>query len=298
MQRDKFESRIKPVLLWMGTIVASVMAIAYIITVLVLIEGFKVETLLNTTIFSIVTALIGFCIMQMLKIQGQSFAENIEENQAISKEYHQTKTKDKKARSMRFYWLTSGIKDIVVRCASLALTTVGIIYIMIEGNGDYNLLLLAAVNLLMFAGFGLISLVKTYDFYNDYFVPYMLEKIQEVKDAKRKEEERLEKESLENIQREAAEREETIKAEVEKRLAQMVALDENRSTDKGNVVLATNSGTDILESSDSNNNSSTVGESLVLGCSDINNSLLGGTVYTSNGTSDSVGIPIETDLQG
>lgn len=68
MKKETFEQRIKPVLMWMGTIVASVMAISYIIIVLVLIEGFKVETLLNTSLFSLVTALIGFCIMQMLKM--------------------------------------------------------------------------------------------------------------------------------------------------------------------------------------------------------------------------------------
>lgn len=58
-----FESKIKPFLLYMGTIVSIIMAIAYIIVVFVLIEGFKAETLLNTTIFSIITAIVGFCIM-------------------------------------------------------------------------------------------------------------------------------------------------------------------------------------------------------------------------------------------
>ena len=70
MNQSLFENKIKPILLWMGTIVSAIMAIAYIVVVFVLIEGFKVDTILNTTIFSIVTAIIGFCIMQMLKIQG------------------------------------------------------------------------------------------------------------------------------------------------------------------------------------------------------------------------------------
>ena len=70
MEHTFFEKRLKPVLLYMGTIVSVVMAIAYIIVVFVLIEGFKAETLLNTTVFSLVTAIVGFCIMQMLKIQG------------------------------------------------------------------------------------------------------------------------------------------------------------------------------------------------------------------------------------
>jgi hypothetical protein len=90
----------------------------------VLIEGFKSETLLNTTLFSAITALVGFCIMQMLKVQGQSFAANLEENKIIRKEYSQTKTKDKKSRSMIYYWVTSGATDIAVKCLTLALTSI------------------------------------------------------------------------------------------------------------------------------------------------------------------------------
>ena len=63
MENKIFEKKIKPILLYMGTIVSVVMAIAYIVMVFVLIQGFKAETLLNTTLFSIITAIIGFCIM-------------------------------------------------------------------------------------------------------------------------------------------------------------------------------------------------------------------------------------------
>ena len=182
MDAKKFENTLKPFLLWMGTIVAGIMGIAYIVVVFILIEGFKVEELLNTTVFSIVTAGIGFCIMQMLKLQGQSFAENIDENVTIIKKYHRIKgmgEKAKKPKSMKYYWIKSGALDIIIKCLTLALTSIGMIYIMIEGSGDYNLLFLAGVNLLMFAGFGLIGLVKTYDFFNNEFVPYMLLIIEE-----------------------------------------------------------------------------------------------------------------------
>ena len=177
MNQSIFENKIKPILLWMGTIVSAIMAIAYIVVVFVLIEGFKVDTILNTTIFSIVTAIIGFCIMQMLKIQGQSFAANIEENKKIYNKYVRSETKDKKAHSMKYYWIKSCIIDIITKCLTLAITSIGMVYIMIEGSKDYNLLLLAGVNLLMFAGFGLIGLTNSYDFYNDSYVPYMLEQI-------------------------------------------------------------------------------------------------------------------------
>lgn len=176
MDSEKFEKTLKPFLLWMGTIVASIMAIAYIIVVFVLIEGFKAEKLLNTTIFSIITAAVGICIMQMLKLQGQSFAQNIEENAVIIKKYNHVRgllEKNKKPKSMTYYWIKSVVLDVLIKCLTLAIASIGMIYIMIEGSGDYNLLFLAGVNLLMFAGFGLIGLVKTYDFFNDEYVPYM-----------------------------------------------------------------------------------------------------------------------------
>lgn len=184
MNQDFFEKKLKPILLYMGTIVSVVMAIAYILVVFVLIEGFKVEAILNTTVFSIITAAIGFCIMQMLKIQGQAFAKNLPQNEKILQEYTVRQNKNKggrKYKSLTNYWISSVITDVLVKCLTLAATSVGMIYIMVEGSGDYSLLFLAAVNLLMFAGFGLISLCKAYDFYNEEYVPYMLHEIEQSK---------------------------------------------------------------------------------------------------------------------
>ena len=106
--------------------------------------------------------------------------------------------KKRKYRSMKYFWLTSATSDVLVKCITLAATSIGMIYIMIEGSGDYSLLILAAVNLLMFAGFGLISLVKTYDFFNEEYVPYMLNEIEE---ANKNESERKAKEALEMAQK-------------------------------------------------------------------------------------------------
>ena len=102
------------------------------------------------------------------------------ENQEIIKKYYKTKTKDKKVRSINYFWTTSVIKDALVKCATLGATTIGIIYIVIQGSNDYNLLFLAVVNLLMFICFGFISLVNAYDFYNNRHVPYMVEQLAKV----------------------------------------------------------------------------------------------------------------------
>lgn len=173
--RTTFEEKILPVLNYVGIIGASIMVIAYIVSVLVLIRGFKAEAILQTTVFAIVNAATGFIIMQFLKIQGESFAKMLPENKEIMEKYYKTKTKDKKIHSMTYFWVTTVIKDIIVKCITLGITTVGLVYIVIVGSNDYNLLLLAVVNLLMFVCFGFISLVKAYDFFNQRHVPYMVE---------------------------------------------------------------------------------------------------------------------------
>lgn len=177
INKNKFQEKILPVLNYVGIIGAVIMAIAYIIIVFVLIQGFKVEELLQTTVFACVNAAVGFIIMQFLKVQGVSFAKMLPENQEVIKKYYKTKTKDKKLRSINYFWTTTVIKDILVKCATLGITTVGIIYIVIQGSNDYNLLLLAVVNLLMFICFGFISLVNAFDFFNQRHVPYMIEMI-------------------------------------------------------------------------------------------------------------------------
>ena len=179
INKSKFEEKVLPILNYVGIIGACIMAIAYIIAVFVLIRGFKAEELLQTTIFACVNAATGFIIMQFLKVQGVSFAKMLPENVEIIKRYYNTKTKDKKSHSINYFWTTSVIKDALVKCLTLAATTIGVIYIVIKGSNDYNLLFLAVVNLLMFVCFGFISLVNAYDFYNNQHVPYMREKIYE-----------------------------------------------------------------------------------------------------------------------
>lgn len=103
LNKSKFEEKILPVLNYVGIIGAVIMAIAYIVIVFVLIKGFQVEELLQTTIFACVNAGVGFIIMQFLKIQGVSFAKMLPENQDTIKRYYKTKTKDKKLHSMKYF---------------------------------------------------------------------------------------------------------------------------------------------------------------------------------------------------
>lgn len=96
------------------------------------------------------------------------------------KDYYSNKTKDKKNHSLGFFWTTSVIKDVLTKGLSVAGSTMGLIYIVIVGSNDWSLMMMAIVNLLLFICFGLLALNKGYDYYNNTYVAYMKEKINEV----------------------------------------------------------------------------------------------------------------------
>lgn len=171
------------VLKYIGIIGATICSVAYIFVVIVLIQGFKVETTTQTIIFAVVNAIVGFIIMQFLKVQGEQFAKNKPENKKIIDEYYNSKTKDKKLHSMRYYWVTSIITDIFTKVLTVFASTFGIIYIVVVGSNDWNLLVLAFVNLLLFICFGLLALNNAFEFFNNKHIPYMIEKVREVNES-------------------------------------------------------------------------------------------------------------------
>lgn len=181
MNKNLFETKLKPLLQYIGTIGAVSMGVAYVITVLILIEGFKVNAFVDIGIFAVVNAAVGFIIMQFLKIQGIAFAKNLPENKEILTDYYNTKTHDKKAHSIKFYWIISIIRDLIEKAFSVGIATFGLIYIVVEGCKDYNLLWLALVNLILFTCFGLLSLNSAYDFFNERHIPFIKEQLEKGK---------------------------------------------------------------------------------------------------------------------
>ena len=184
MDNEKFEKHIKPILTYIGLIGAVLTSIAYIILIFILIKGFKYEQTTQTIVFALVNAAVGLIIANFLKYQGISFAKEIPANQELLKNYYGAKTKDKKNHSLSFFWITSIIKDIITKGLSIAATTCGLIYIVIVGSNDWSLLLMSIVNLLLFICFGLLSLNKAYDYFNNTYVAYMKERINETSKEK------------------------------------------------------------------------------------------------------------------
>lgn len=174
MRQEFFEKKIKPVLLYTGSIGAVSMAIAYIILMFVLVLGFKAQTeLKQSIIFAVINGVVGFIIMQFLKIQGIAFAKQLPDNVEILKQHNGIKKKKKSTHSLKYFWIKSVSTDILVKVLTICVTTSCIIYIVVEGSNDYNMLLLSVVNLIMFACFGFLSLVRAYDFFNENYIPFL-----------------------------------------------------------------------------------------------------------------------------
>lgn len=188
ISRNFFESKIKPILTYIGTIGAALSSIAYIAMIWVLILGFENHTdLTNTLLFAIINGAFGLVIMQFLKYQGETFGKQLPENAEVLKEYYATKTKDKVYHSMKYYWITSVIKDVLFKGISIIVSSCCIIYIVIVGSENYTLLLLAVVNLILFFSFGLLALAKTYDYVNNIYINFVREQLRLREEEKERE---------------------------------------------------------------------------------------------------------------
>lgn len=269
-QKSIFEKRIKPALSYVGTIGSILMVAAYIVIVFIMVFGFSVTDITQTITFAIVNAIVGFIIMQLLRIQGIDFAKQIPFNQVVMKDYNALTPKDDKHYSMKHYWFTAIVKDILTKVTTIIITTTGLIYIVIAGSRDYMLFLMAVVNIIMFICFGLLALVNSYEFYNEQHIPFIIDKTTELKGT---------------LEHEKEEREKALQAEIERRveLAKEEFIkqrDANLHADRGSDILDTCVGTG--DNCDSNS------ESLVVDNLNCGDSVLGGTVHTSNAPSVSV----------
>ena len=180
MDSKVFETKIKPFLTYIGFVGAILSAIMYLVVTIVLVMGFQAKTFLQALTFAVITAVLGMVIFFFLRYQGVSFAKALPENQKVLEEYCE-KPRKIVHHSLKYYWIKTTIADILIKGSTVAISTAGIIYIVIEGSQDYKLILLAVANLILFTCLGFVALANAYDFYNEQYVPYMKEKIRERK---------------------------------------------------------------------------------------------------------------------
>lgn len=177
MDKEIFEKKIKPILTYIGLIGAILTSVAYMVLVVVLIKGFHYQQTTQTLVFAVANAAVGLIVASFLKYQGTSFAKNLPENQKVINDYYAGKSKEKKNHSLKFYWVTSTIQDVLFKGVTVAGSTLGLIYIVIVGSNDWSMMGIAVVNLILFICFGLLALNQAYEYYNNIYVNYMKEHI-------------------------------------------------------------------------------------------------------------------------
>lgn len=173
-----------------GIGLAVIAGIAYIIIVFVLIEGFEAKAETDVlTVFVVLGAVAGVLISLSLRSQGIQHAKQTEIAKRLNDELRDLKGKSEKTFILPMWlWFTFNfIKDVIFKGVSSALTIYFTVSIMYEGIKDYTYLWLAAVNLVMFVGFGLMGLSGGYDRYMNYQIPYLQQKIEKLKKEKQNE---------------------------------------------------------------------------------------------------------------
>lgn len=172
-------NKVQNILLWVGTAGAAIFSIAYLIIIMVLINGFEVEMQLTQMIgVAILGWVTGTMISVMLRGQGIAFASNDPDSKKVMNDYYKAinKTKTvKQLRTIKWYILWGTLSDIFIKGITTAMSTFFVMYIFIEGNGNWGLLGMAFSNLFMFISFGLIAMSKGFDKYMNEHIPAIIE---------------------------------------------------------------------------------------------------------------------------
>jgi hypothetical protein len=184
-KNEELSQAVKSLLLYAGFLGAIISALAYLIITIVMVKGASTDLAIqNQILFSILGALTGLLISFLLRYQGIIYAKQNSEAKEIMKEYRQqvNKTKPlKKLHTISWYILWATIRDIFMKGVTIAVSTWFVLYIFIEGSGNWSLIGLAIANIFMFTGFGLVGLATVYDKYLEEHIPVIRERIELLK---------------------------------------------------------------------------------------------------------------------
>lgn len=165
---------------WIGTICALIALFAYIIIVTVMVVGFSGSA--NWTadlVFAIVNAAVGVIISQFLKLQGIAFAKSEPDNKLWLDRWTKRRTKERKYKSINYFWVKTLALDIVFKGVGITLLTISVVYIFVEASNDAMKILMAVFNIIMFCGFGLVSMAAAYNWVREEHVEWIKVQIEQ-----------------------------------------------------------------------------------------------------------------------
>ena len=167
--------KLKDILQYAGLVSACIGAVGYIIIIWALVLGFENALTLNQMLLvAILGAVDGILINVSLRFQGVTFAKREKISIETNKRYQKLINTNKKIKAYRligWFMFWAIIRDIIFKGVTVGLSTYLIMYTFISGNGDYSLFLIALANILLFAGFGAMSLAGMYNKYLEEHIP-------------------------------------------------------------------------------------------------------------------------------
>jgi hypothetical protein len=167
--------KVKNILIYTGLFASIISGVSYLIVTYVLVTGFSTNLeLQKQLLFAILGALTGLLITFFLRSQGVAFAKREEESKKTMALYFEALNRKKKVKQLHtitHFMIVSTIMDIIFKGISIAVATSFLLYIFMEGNGNFGLFGLAVANIFMFAGFGMMALSQAYDKYIDEHIP-------------------------------------------------------------------------------------------------------------------------------
>lgn len=170
-----------------GIIISIITSVVYLFIVYILIAGFEADHQQNVLeVFVVLGGIVGISISLSFRSQGVTYAKNTDEAKKQLKEYRDLKGKSKNTKiyPIWIWFTTNAIKDILFKGVSVGLTIYYSISLVYEGIKDYTYFFLAITNVLMFVGFGMMSLAGGYSRYINYQIPYIQQKIEKLKKEK------------------------------------------------------------------------------------------------------------------
>jgi len=190
MNKKQFYERIKDVLTYTGIALAVIAGIAYLIIIYILVFGFNIHYNREQLVaFLLLGGAVGVLINIAMRIQGIDFAKLTPTAKQVMEELTKLSgiSDDVKIRPMWVMFVTTILKDIIVKGGTIGLSLYFVIDISYQGLGEEKYFYLAFANLLLYFGLGLLSMSKAYDYYLESHIPYMKQKIKKLELNNKKE---------------------------------------------------------------------------------------------------------------
>lgn len=192
---EKLNDKIRLLLDKVMFVAAGGVFLFYLGTILLFIIGLttnlKVDVMFT---FTAISGLVMTLAITLFRAQGVKDASKLPDNIKVNEEWIRlTNTKvekEKKLRNIGTFMTINTIKDLLFKGLSLAGVTYGVLYIAINGSGEWSLILPALGNVCMAIAMGLKGYVNTYDFYNEEHIPGLKERIRRFKERENEKEQK------------------------------------------------------------------------------------------------------------